>query len=1153
MSAYDWPSSTHSGEGQDDALGRLRFSSSRRIMLDHDGALAAGRRLPEEPIPRRARGGVAPPAPFTPATGTRNLWLPLGPATITDGQATGSPRVAGRVRALAVHELGQRVYAAAANGGIWYSRNGGAEWISIGGFAATNRAGITRPAHRNACGAIAVRFGGTEAGDFVVVGTGERGGFADARPSSKLAGVGVLTATNPVASAGGDPWTRAAKNLQGESVTGIAIKPGGTDIVVATTIGLFTGPTTADSVWDLVPGTPFDSFTEEVTDLLWTEAVGTAPIRLWAWIESTDTKSLWVRSGTDTDFAPVKTIGSTARRGVLAASTPPSRVYVFNDRLGSPALFRIDNSAAALGDAAEVQSVPTTVVDTQGPYDLAISVDPSNADRVALGGEAVDTPGGSFDAAICVGVVSAAAPFRYTGPTFIGVGAHSDVHELVYSNGGNVLWTSCDGGVFRSDHPLSSVGFYPLNDGLNIAQCTFVASHPTCEGRVLLGLQDNGIISRRSNAHWEQPHGGDGGGLAFDPAKPTRYLYQYVKDDWTGSDNTLLEPVTRGGAKTSRGANDDVASFYSSCATIVDTRPGPPPGNQVGQIIIGTNRVWYTEDFGQHWVTLPSATDPIGAASYDANQDRLPEPIIACKWAAPDVAWVLSNGTVIRLARVANSATLTSPGTWIKPPNVILRKAVKNKDDRTQADGPLRKAIAFTDIAANKTSDGTLGSVYLGTTGKPNDDSVDTLWWFDGVKTWHATGLRKDPNGVPAPVTAVMCDPAHTDLVYVGTTIGVWRGTQTQPAPDPKWTWEPLLNGLPEAAIEDLSLFDNGGVRLLRAAIAARGLWEMEIDTDVIDLTYLRVHDDDLRRRKPTASLVGRGGSTRSWHGSPDIRARVASTAAPLLGAAATWSKASPPSREILRRFQSALRADRTDPRVRPTGKWSKYFDDVLRDLGAPIVAGKVVLNAGFWNPIVTANGTAEPWGTAIPTEADLIEYTSLLGEGLATEASGSMPAKKLKVEVVVQHRGPTDVSGSDIKVTLLQWIDPKKKGRARFDDVASWFPGNIPWADAVVEVLNSPSGKTAKPMSAGWQFVLGNANNNAIKRLDLAGQTVGNLTPGIATFDINLEGAAKDLLVLLVAVVKVGPNITIANVALQDLVLSNPGVACRSLNINPT
>ena len=46
----------------------------------------------------------------------------------------------------------------------------------------------------------------------------------------------------------------------------------------------------------------------------------------------------------------------------------------------------------------------------------------------------------------------------------------------------------------------------------------------------------------------------------------------------------------------------------------------------------------------------------------------------------------------------------------------------------------------------------------------------------------------------------------------------------------PAWTWSTRVNGLPEAAVEDLALYSRDGLRLLRAGIASRGIWELRLD-----------------------------------------------------------------------------------------------------------------------------------------------------------------------------------------------------------------------------------------------------------------------------------------------------------------------------------
>jgi hypothetical protein len=197
MSRYDWPSRPRD-EGEDDnPARRARFVSRRRADFDLTGALAAGRFAPQ----RAGRPGVGPAAP---PSGRQHLWQPLGPMTVVGGQAIGTPRIAGRVNAIAVHSDGARIYAASGNGGVWYSSDSGEHWRSLGGFAPTNTPEVNRPAQRNACGAIRVVFGATEADDDVYLGTGETAHVPTAQPGSSLGGLGILVSHGAAASASSD-------------------------------------------------------------------------------------------------------------------------------------------------------------------------------------------------------------------------------------------------------------------------------------------------------------------------------------------------------------------------------------------------------------------------------------------------------------------------------------------------------------------------------------------------------------------------------------------------------------------------------------------------------------------------------------------------------------------------------------------------------------------------------------------------------------------------------------------------------------------------------------------------------------------------------------------------------------------------------------
>ena len=798
-----------------------------------------------------------------------------------------------------------------------------------------------------------------------------------------------------------------------------------------------------------------------------------------------------------------------------------------------------------------------------------------------------DGPLTDYNASIAVGDVAAnpgngnKLTFGHpTSWTHIGIGAHPDVHALEYSNSGARLWCGCDGGVFRSDNPTKPAGFYSCNDGFSISESNYVAGHPRCEGNFIVGLQDNGTIERLSTGVWRERFEGDGGGVALNPLNPKEFLAEYVNGSWRNT-SAGTGPLIRAGSIVQ--AESDAAAFYSmpACIAHVRTPTGGGAAVPISQSLIGTQRTWYSDDFGTTWVTLPTGTDPLpGDASV---QDDLGGKITVCRWQSPDVAWILLRHRIVRLSRTPGSHNGGGPGTWapiedVAPPG--FHPSGKEKK-RPPAPPSLLDSTVWTEIAPNLDAGGaqrgTKGALYIGTIGHETKAGVDTLWWFDGTDQWYATGLRAV---VPAAVLAVACDSTTPDEVWVGTTVGVWHGQRSFPTPTtPHWDWTQRVNGLPEAAVEDLQIFRDGGLVLLRAAVAARGIWELRLDvTDVPDLTYLRAHEDDLRHRvggPPATPLqateVRRDlltTSLRSWHGSPDVRPREAprSIAAP---STLPWLRDHrfANTTEMLRRFQAAMRshiaATTADPRIVANGKWDVYFSEVLRDHGAPTVhvaaappvpaLDKVQITTAFWDSHMTGvHATAEPWGASTPSEADLYQLTPELPEGVVGQASCTMPKRALKVDIVVHHRGATTVDGANVRVTLLRWTKRRRPHDAHWDDATTWPTGNVPWTAAVNQVLNSADGKTALALGADWQFVLGSGAGDS-RRLDLTGQTLDMMRAAIATFDFPASLFATpsaNTVVLLVAVIRTGVDIALAPASLHDLAVINPSVAVRSMRI---
>lgn len=1149
MTTYEFPRA-RGGRYTDDAPGRMEFLAPRRRDLDAEGAhvaRTAGR-------PRRGRGPAgglaAPPA------GRTDLWLPIGPSYVVGGQAAGRPRITGRVKSLAVHENGQRIYAAAANGGIWYSRNGGDSWHAIGGFAPTPGLTVPLTAHRHTAGAIHVRWR-TEADDEVFVGTGEpvrQGG----RPGGSLGGLGVLSAVGPADDpVVTDPWTLESQaEFAGAGFFRIVEEPDGGAILGATTRGLFQRGATAADPWTRVTGAPFNTFEGRVSSVLWTAATGAVPERIWAWVWAGTRRGLWFRNVDvpNTTWRRIAIAGLAEGRGVLAAPATATTVYAFHDRGDdSNNLYHVDATVDP-PRARRVTGVPN-VVQTQGFYDMAIAVDPANPARVVLGGSFTDVadPAGANvngEGAIWAGTVSAPPNPAFNGATHIGIGVHADVHDLVFSNAGARLWTGCDGGTFRSDDSTRAAGFYARNDGKPVTEPNYLAVHPRLEGYIVAGLQDNGILERASSTLWRHTGDGDGGGIALRPDAPDTFVRQFFQAFWGA-----ISPLERGGVPFATWqAEFDASEFYSQPAGIVHTRGAGPGAVQVGQVLIGTTRVWMTQDFGATWATLPRGTDALLPA-YNANQDRLGSAVVACRWQGPDQAWVLTGNEVYLLSRTPGTDTAASVGTWA-PRYTELRRSFASPAGSARA--LVKRAPVWTDLAVDPDVGGTRrgprGAFYLGTVGSRTNAAVDTLYWFDGDQTLHATGLRSEAGGVPAPVTSIAPDPTNPDHVYVGTSVGVWRGERTFPGGVPDWDWEPVVNGLPEAAVEDLSMFSDDGVRLLRAAVMARGVWEMRLGQDVEDLTYVRVHEDDMRHRDESIlvnrNLVGE----RSWHASPDIRPRPASRPTARPAAGAPWTFVAQPPGDVLRQFQAALRSRFADPRFRANGLWDTYFDRCLLDRGAPAAGGVASVDGAFYDTVMVApHDTAELWSTAVPTEADLHELVPPIAERPTHEASMTLTPAPHRVDVVVHRRGLLPIAGNEVRVTLLKWTDPdfmslvRRWLRARPNDPQTWFTGNVPWADAVNEVLDSAAGTTTRTFGEGWSFV----GTNAASRRRTPTTELDNLSSGIVTFDLDLTGVPENTVYLLAAVIRADGGSNMAPNPLRDLTLGNPHVAVRSLRVH--
>jgi hypothetical protein len=1213
MSRYDWP--PESLESLDQVDDRLAWLAERRPAEPSviEEAVAARRAAETAALRKKRRTAKDPPV------GNNNLWVLVGPATVLRGQADTLPRVSGRVRALAVHSDGQRAYAGTANGGLWYSDDAGASWLPVGVFA-TGRGGATEPvtgaagAQGLTVGALAVEFGNNAdgSGDDVLVGTGEIS--ARIKGAGKFGGVGVLHATRPVpvvrANPSANPWTREARNLVGRGVYQLARNPDQVDqVVAATSRGLFRRvlPAAADSVWQQITAAPFTAADTadtpvRVTDVAWVKPPGAAGTRLWIALDDRRSgpgggkSGLWVAdvdaAGVIGAFAQIALVGHTPRgRLGIAVAAPPSRLLYVLSITGPlnnplPRLWRVDD-ATSPPTVNRVDRVPPRLFGpankNQHAYDLTVAVDPTNANRVVLGGSflrgAVTSSAALF---VCEVQTGGPTGFRLsynkpagsetTDPTWRGPGVHPDVHAAVFARSSQPaaqrdLWIGCDGGVFVSHRSGRRDSFVARNTGIAALEVGYVAGNPSSDVDMLGGTQDNGTIRRIGASVWEVRFRGDGGGLAYDPGQPARFVRQYIRAQWKDHAGSLRRFVFRSGNPNNPPADEATetrnSSFYSDADAVVT-------GGRT-LLAIGSNRVWVSDNWGAtgSWVTLPGGRDPKAPAGNPADTTTdLCAPtatggispnsiVVTVRW-SPSLRHTAGPLRLLALCRravvvhhisddPAKVPRLTSQAHRVE--QITDGGKIKNRGSAGVALHHLPTSCTWTDIFGHDPAREDHGSFYVTTTG-PEDpaapDPPDTLWWFDGEDTWFATGLRSSPQGTKAPAYAVVVDPDDRSIVYVGTGAGVWRGSFD--VDNKAWTWLVFSNGLPEATVADLEIVKVGAVKLLRAGVQALGVFEVDLTGPSPPRTFLRVHELDSRRVAPVALTDPRVSPPAAlrWEASPDVRPRM-DTGAPAPAAPAnaaqhiTGTPAAPFDKHRLWVFKTALR--RIDPLVRADGTWSADFQArmLARRSAAGIPATPTPrVDGPIWTNVVTAaRRYAPPWDDPAPTEADLLELVVDRPPPAGDTASLALTRGRAKVEVLVHHRHAVAVEAAQVRVVLL------RHALAASPDIGAALP--VTFTAKVAEALAS-----GNPPTGGWGSLPdGWTVADAATPLRSPALPVHPRTPRAVTFDVDFgAGPANSRWMLVAVAASTLDTAAFTGANLRDLVLGSRCIAARTVRL---
>ena len=730
-------------------------------------------------------------------------WHFVGPAPIPVNAATS---YSGRVVALAVHPTNPDiVYAGAAQGGLYRSLNAGASWTPLLDNALTL-----------SIGSIAISPSDPTT---VYVGTGETSFSSDS-----FFGVGVYRITNantnPVVSGPFNKTSGGADVFTGRGISEIVLDP--TDpnrMIVATAQGVAG-----------IGGNATGATLPNAGVYRTTNALSANPVFEKLNIQGTSSVNRSIADAAGDPADPnrllVSVVGGSGDGGVYLTTDAYSAVPTFTRTLATGngnSLGRTEFAVHRSGDALTVYAAAGTATGTvyrsndggasfvplsggagfcnpQCFYDIAVAVDPTDVNKVYLGG----SPALAFGRSINGG----------TGFVNNSTNLHVDTHAFAIapSNPARVYFGS-DGGVWRTDDVNATPIVWTTlnNSSFSATQFQGISLHPTDRNYTLGGTQDNGTQFLAPNGTtWVRSIGGDGGFTAIDqnslsPTSLTAYhtffnrtntqigFNRATTTDALGNPTwTSFRGCANGTSNNGINCTDDVL-FYAPMIT----GPGSP-----STLYFGTTRLYRSTDTGTSMQdvsgVLPARISAIAVSAQDDNV-RL--------------VGTVSGGIFVSTAAGATSMTnITGP----IPSRYVGRVAI----DPTNAN------VAY--VALNGFGLAAGQHVWKTT----NLLSPTPLWTVAGV-------------GIPdVPVSTFAIDPANTQNIFAGTDIGVFRSTNSG------LSWEPFSDGLPRVAVFGMEFHRTH--RVLRIATHGRGVYEYDFSARPALFDYDADRKADLSVRRPT-------------------------------------------------------------------------------------------------------------------------------------------------------------------------------------------------------------------------------------------------------------------------------------------------------------
>ncbi len=705
----------------------------------------------------------------------RPSWTPLGPLAVPNGQTYGGNRIliSGRVTAIAPHPTDPaRIWIGTSRGGVWRTDDGGVTWHPL-----------TDDQPSLAIGALAA---GTDDPDVLYAGTGEGNVqlYSTVYPQSSAPGVylgvGVLRSSD-----GGSTWSsHAAPLLAGASFYRLAVdRTDANRAFGATSRGLVR--TTDGANWALLTGgglPPVSTGVIACCDVVIDRSDpsgNTVYAAFWGSgiYRTTDALST---SPTFTLLSAGLPAGSATSRISLSQSpSNPSFVYALaadaNDGLSG--LYR---STAPDASTWELCTKSATI-QVYGAFTNDVNVDPATPDVVYVSGVEVYR---------CV----RNSRGRW-GVTNIGGAIHPDNHALAFHPTQNqVLYAGNDGGFFVSPDAGATWNDSP-NEGLCLLQYEVIDSHPTTDGFVQGGTQDNGTQQYRNSPVHHHSADGDGGSCTVSKVNGAHVTHSYF--------GNAVERSTAGGAF---GTYTDVSAGLDGAGVFYPPSAVSPTSDRMawGTTVVNIDAALGSGGWPGAGVALPGLVGRISALSFTSDT------VLWCATTSGHVYQLTRSGSAWKVRALHGPPLPTGQWIW----------------DVTGVPGnDAMVVVAFSGFGL-----------------------ADHVWQGE-VPATGAVAWTPVSTGLPDVPMYALCLASATEW-YVGTDIGVWRSV------DGGQQWEAWSQGLPNTAVYDLR--QRAGSTLLRAATHGRGLWEIDTgpgaSTAAVDV-FVRDHVMDPGRGGASAPV----------------------------------------------------------------------------------------------------------------------------------------------------------------------------------------------------------------------------------------------------------------------------------------------------------